>query len=64
MKKYILSLWILLGSFSFSYGQSADERIAKAMNNSDWFALDSLYRTEPRDSISQFLEIFFSLPYR
>ena len=28
------------------------------MNNSAWFALDSLYRTEPRDSISQFLEIF------
>ena len=58
MKKYILSLWILLGCFSFSYGQSADEKIAKAMNNSDWFALDSLYRTVPRDSISQFLEIF------
>lgn len=28
------------------------------MNNSDWFALDSLYRTEPRDSVSDFLEIF------
>ena len=58
MKKYILAFWICLGSFSFSYGQSADEKIAVAMNNSDWFALDSLYRTEPRDSISQFLEIF------
>lgn len=58
MKKLILTLWICLGSISYSYGQSADEKIAEAMNNSDWFALDSLYRTEPRDSISQFLEIF------
>ena len=28
------------------------------MNNSDWFALDSLYQTEPRDSISDFFEIY------
>lgn len=28
------------------------------MNNSDWFALDSLYQTEPKDSISDFFEIF------
>lgn len=26
------------------------------MNNSDWFVLDSLYQTEPRDSISDFLK--------
>ena len=58
MKKFILSLWICLGSFSFSYSQSADVKIAEAMNNSDWFALDSLYQTEPKDSISKFLEIF------
>lgn len=58
MKKYILTLWICLGSFSFSYGQTSDEKIAEAMNNSDWFALESLYQTEPIDSISEFLEIF------
>ena len=58
MKKFILTLWICLGSFSFSYSQSADVKIAEAMNNSDWFALDSLYQTEPKDSISEFLEIF------
>ena len=57
MKKFILSIWICLGCFSFSYGQSADEKIAEAINNSDWFALDSLYQTEPKDSISQILEI-------
>ena len=58
MKKLIFTLWICLGCFSFSYGQSADEKIAEAINNSDWFALDSLYQTEPKDSISQILEIF------
>lgn len=58
MKKLILTLQICLGCFSFSYGQSADEKIAEAINNSDWFALDSLYQTESKDSISQILEIF------
>ena len=58
MKRLILILCLGLGCFSFSYSQSADERIAEAMNNSDWFALDSLYQTEPKDSISEFLEIF------
>ncbi len=58
MKKLILTLWIYLGSFSFGYSQSSDEKIADAMNNSDWFALDSLYQTEPRDSISDFFEIY------
>lgn len=58
MKKYIIAFLICLGSFSLSYSQSSDEKIAEAMNNSDWFALDSLYKVEPRDSISRFFEIF------
>lgn len=57
MKKFVLTLCVF-GYFSFSNAQSTDEKIAEAMNNSDWFALDSLYRTESKDSISQFLEIF------
>ena len=57
MKKFVLTLCVF-GYFSFSNAQSPDEKIAEAMNNSDWFALDSLYRTESKDSISQFLEIF------
>lgn len=57
MKKFVLTLCVF-GYFSFSYSQTSDEKIAEAMNNSDWFALDSLYRTEPKDSISQFLKIF------
>ena len=58
MKKFIFTLLICIGYYSFSYAQSTDEKIAEAMNNSDWFALDSLYHTEPNDSISEFLEIF------
>lgn len=58
MKKLILTLWICLGLGSYGYSQSSNEKIADAMNNSDWFALDSLYQTEPKDSISDFFEIF------
>ena len=58
MKMLIFTLWIYFCCFSFSYAQTPDEKIAEAMNNSDWFALDSLYRSEPKDSMSQFLEIF------
>ena len=58
MKKILSTIIALLFFNTFSFAQSADKKIAEAMNNSDWFALDSLYRTEPRDSISQFLEIF------
>lgn len=38
--------------------QSIDERIANAMNTSDWFALDSIYNGVPKDSINPFLEVF------
>ena len=58
MKKIIITLLFSLGLFSFGYSQSSDEKIADAINNSDWFALDSLYQTEPRDSISDFFEIY------
>ena len=58
MKKIIITLLFSLGLFPFGYSQSSDEKIADAINNSDWFALDSLYQTEPRDSISDFFEIY------
>lgn len=38
--------------------QSIDERIANAMNASNWFALDSIYNEVPKDSINPFLEVF------
>ncbi len=41
-----------------SIAQSVDDKIAAAMNASDWFALDSLYNVSPKDSINPFLEIF------
>ena len=41
-----------------AYAQSIDEKIGSAMNASDWFALDSLYSSTPKDSIHPFLEVF------
>ena len=41
-----------------AYSQSIDEKIGSAMNASDWFALDSLYSSTPKDSIHPFLEVF------
>ena len=38
--------------------QSADERIATAMNNADWFGLNDIYNSTPQDSINPFLEVF------
>lgn len=58
MKKLILVLCLCLCRFSLGFAQTSDEKIAEAINKSDWFALDSLYRTEPKDSINEFLEIF------
>jgi hypothetical protein len=40
------------------YSQSIDEKISNAMNHSDWFALDSIYNSVPKDSIHPFLEVY------
>lgn len=48
----------LLGTAVSAPAQSADIRIAEAMNSGDWFALDSIYHAESVDSISSFLEVF------
>lgn len=40
------------------FSQTYDEKIAHAMNHSDWFALDSIYSCAPKDSIHPFLEIY------
>ena len=47
----------LCGLFGAS-AQSVDERIGMAMNEGDWFALDSIYSSAPKDSINPFLEVF------
>lgn len=50
----ILFFSLILSDFAQTY----DERIALAMNKSDWFALDSIYKVTPKDSITPFLEVF------
>lgn len=57
MQKLLLSVIIIVSSLVGS-AQSYDERIATAMNTSDWFALDSTYNSAPKDSIMPFLEVF------
>lgn len=57
MRKVSLSIVCIIYSLICS-AQSIDERIANAMNTSDWFALDSIYNAAPKDSINPFLEVF------
>ncbi len=48
---YHYMMAIFWGCSLHGFAQTSDEKIAEAINNSDCFALDSLYRTEPKDSI-------------
>lgn len=57
MRKAFFSVVIIISSL-ICVAQTVDERIAKAMNTSDWFALDSIYAASPRDSVNPFLEVF------
>lgn len=57
MRKVLLYLLITL-SLVTSNAQSYDERLAAAMNSGDWFALDSIYNATPKDSISDFIEVY------
>lgn len=57
MRKLLLSVITLVSSL-VGAAQTYDERIATAMNTGDWFALDSIYNSAPKDSIMPFLEVF------
>lgn len=57
MRKVLFYLLITL-SLVTSNAQSYDERLAAAMNSGDWFALDSIYNATPKDSISDFIEVY------
>lgn len=57
MRDFLLSVIFMISTLA-SFAQSVDERIANAMNTSDWFALDSIYNEVPKDSINPFLEVF------
>ncbi len=57
MRKGLFYLLITLSSVT-SNAQSYDERLAAAMNSGNWFALDSIYNAAPKDSISDFVEVY------
>ena len=58
MKKHIIPLLVVFAAVLNITAQSIDERIGNAMNESDWFTLDSVYKTTPKDSINPFLEVY------
>ena len=58
MFRKILILVLAILPASGAVAQSIDEKIGKAMNESDWFARDSIYKSAPKDSIHPFLEVF------
>lgn len=57
MNKSLLLLLISLVWLNV-HAQTIDEKIGNAMNYADWFALDSIYNSAPKDSIHPFLEIY------
>lgn len=57
MRNFLLSLIFTATSLCLS-AQSYNERIVGAINASDWFALDSIYNSAPKDSIAGFLEVY------
>ena len=57
LQRILLSAFVGILSLS-GYSQSVDEKIGNAMNRSDWFALDSIYNSVPKDSIHPFLETY------
>lgn len=57
MQRILLSAATVFVSI-IGLAQSANERIATAMNTSDWLALDSIYNATPHDSIDSFLDVF------
>lgn len=57
MKNLFFLLAIALLSVS-AKSQSVDDRIANAMNTSDYFRLYDTYYNAPKDSINPFLEVF------
>lgn len=57
MRKILITFTLIIYAIA-GYSQSYDERVAKAMNAGDWFALDSIYNAAPKDSIWSFLDVY------
>lgn len=58
MKKLFLALIALIYASSNGIAQTYDKKIGNAMNRGDWFGLDSIYKSAPKDSIHPFLEVY------
>lgn len=57
MRKLFLPLVMAIALPAMA-AQSYNERIANAINASEWFELDSIYSAAPKDSIVSFLEVY------
>lgn len=56
LRNFLLYAFIGITSL-IGYSQSINDKILNAINHSDWFGLDSIYNSVPKDSIHPFLEI-------
>ena len=57
LRKILLYAFISMTSL-IAYSQSIDEKLVNAINNSDWFALDSIHSSVPKDSIHPYIETY------
>ena len=57
MKKILSTIIALFFFTSFSFAQSANDKIGEMMNNGQWFELREYLQTE-NDSVSPFMEKF------
>ena len=56
LRKILIGAFIGINSF-IGYSQSINEKILNAINHADWFGLDSIYYSVPKDSIHLYLEV-------
>lgn len=56
--KFLNTLTAIICAYSIGFAQTYDEKIGNAMNRGDWFGLDSIYKSAPKDSIHPFLEVY------
>ena len=56
LRKILIGAFIGINSL-IGYSQSINEKILNAINHADWFGLDSLYYSVPKDSIHPYLEV-------
>lgn len=54
----LLFLLLTIISCAPLHSQDADDKIVMALNNADWWALDSICSSAPKGSISEFPELF------